>query len=294
MSEIKLLNGDCYELIKQIPDNSIDLVYIDIPYLFDKHGGGTSNLAQRIIKNQYELGNSYLKKDYAKKIKEYEEKMLNAETKSEYEKWRVAKNNIVNMVNLKQANIVDGIDYSIFDELCRVMKNIYIYIWCSKEQILDIMKYFIDNKGCRFNILTWNKTNPTPATNGTYLPDIEYCLVFKENGSPKYNDGYELKSKWYVSPINKSDKDLFNHPTIKPLELVKRHILHSSNEGDTILDCFMGSGTTGVACKETNRNFIGIEIDKDYFKIAQNRINGINANGQISIFTDIEQISMEE
>lgn len=120
--------GDSYELIKNIPDKSIDLVYIDIPYLFDKHGGGTSKLAQRIMKNQYELGNTNIQKNYEKKIKEYEEKMSNAKTKSEYEKWRVNKNNIVNMMNLKQANIVDGIDYSILDELCRVMKYIYIYM----------------------------------------------------------------------------------------------------------------------------------------------------------------------
>lgn len=232
--------GNCYELIKNIPDKSIDLVYIDIPYLYEDHDGGTTALAKRIE----------------------------------------------NLTKVQLANIKDGIDYSILDELCRVMKNIYIYIWCSKEQILDLMKYFIDGKGCRFNILTWNKTNPTPATNGTYLPDIEYCLVFKEKGSPKYNDGYELKSKWYVSPINKSDKDLFNHPTIKPLELVKRHILHSTQENDIVLDCFCGSGTTCVACKETGRRYIGMEIDKEYWKIANNRINGIEASGQMTIMFD--------
>ena len=155
------------------------------------------------------------------------------------------------------------------------------------------MKYFIDKKGCRFNILTWNKTNPTPATNGTYLPDIEYCLVFKEPGSPKYNDGYELKSKWYISALNVSDKQLYKHPTIKPLDLVKRHIQHSTNEGDVVLDCFMGSGTTGVACKELNRDFIGIELDKEYYEIAKNRINGITADGQLSIFTDVDKMEQE-
>lgn len=152
------------------------------------------------------------------------------------------------------------------------------------------MKYFIDEKGCRFNILTWCKTNPTPATNGTYLPDIEYCLVFKENGSPKYNDGYELKSKWYVSPLNVSDKEKFNHPTIKPLELVKRHILHSTNENDIVLDCFCGSGTTCLAAKETGRRYIGIEIDPEYHKIAVDRLNGITAIGQTSIFTDFDNL----
>ena len=152
------------------------------------------------------------------------------------------------------------------------------------------MKYFIDEKKCRFNILTWCKTNPTPATNGTYLPDIEYCLVFKENGSPKYNDGYELKSKWYISSLNTKDKDLYKHPTIKPLDLVKRHILHSTKENDIILDCFCGSGTTCVAAKETQRRYIGIEINEEYYKIAKNRINGITANGQTSIFTNFDEL----
>ena len=133
------------------------------------------------------------------------------------------------------------------------------------------MQYYIE-KGCRTNVLVWCKTNPTPATNDTWLPDLEYCLVFKQKGSPRYNDGYDIKSKYYVSPINKKDKELWGHPTIKPLELVERHIKHSTNEGDTVLDCFMGSGTTGVACRNLNRKFIGIEIEDNYFEIAKKRI----------------------
>ena len=235
--------GDSYQLIKDIPDKSIDLVYIDIPYLIESGGTGSSPVAKRIHKLNYET--------------------------------------------LK--DIRNGIDYSIFDELCRIMKHIFIYIWCSKEQIFDIMTYFI-KKECRFNLLVWCKTNPTPMTNNTLLPDLEYCLVFKEDGAPRYNDGYELKSKWYISPINKADKDLYEHPTIKPLELVKRHILHSTQPNDIVLDCFCGSGTTCVACKETGRRFIGIEIDKKYHKIAVDRLNGINANGQTSIFTNFEEL----
>ena len=124
-------------------------------------------------------------------------------------------------------------------------------------------------------MLVWCKTNSTPFCNNNYLPDLEYCLLFREQ-TCKLNDGYDLKSRWYISPTNKSDKDLYEHPTIKPLELVKRHILHSTQEGDVVLDCFMGSGTTGVACIETNRNFIGVEIDPHYFKIAEDRLKGIS------------------
>ena len=167
--------------------------------------------------------------------------------------------------------------------------GIYIYIWCSKKQIHDIMKYFIDKKHCYYEILVWCKTNPTPATNNSFLPDLEYCLMFREQGC-KLNDGYELKSKYYISSLNVKDKELYEHPTIKPLELVKRHILHSTSENDIVLDCFCGSGTTCVAAKELNRRFIGMEIDSEYYKIAINRLNGVNANGQTSIFTDFDNL----
>ena len=148
---------------------------------------------------------------------------------------------------------------------------------------------FFNKYNCMYEILTWNKTNPTPMTNNVFLPDIEYCLYFREKGV-KLNDGYQLKSKWYESPINKLDKEKYKHPTIKPLNLVKRHILHTTQENDLILDPFSGSGTTCVAAKELNRRFIGIEINKEYHKISLDRLNGILANGQISFDTNINMI----
>lgn len=116
--------------------------------------------------------------------------------------------------------------------------------------------------------------------------------MFREKGT-KINGNYETKSKYYISALNIDDKKNFIHPTIKPLEFVKHHIINSTNEGDVVLDCFMGSGTTGVACKELNRNFIGIELDDDYYDIAVKRINGITADGQLSIFTDVDKIEQE-
>ena len=233
-----IYNEDCYKAIKEIPDKSIDCIYTDIPYLYDKGGGcGSSDLAKRIrvVRDEY-------------------------------------------LVNIK-----DGIDFKILDEFIRVMKKINVFIWCSKLQILDIMKFFVDKHDCFFEILTWNKTNPTPATNNTWLPDIEYCLYFREKGVT-LNDGYELKSKWYDSPINKRDKDKFAHPTIKPIELVKRHLLHTTQPNDIILDCFMGSGTTCVACKDIGRRYIGFEIEKKWYDIAKDRLNQIDASGQVSLF----------
>ena len=142
------------------------------------------------------------------------------------------------------------------------------------------------------NILVWCKTNSVPAVNGSWLPNLEYCLVFKQEGSPRYNDGIEHKSKWYLSATNKADKDLYDHPTIKALPMVKNHILHSTNEGDVVLDCFMGSGTTPAACKELGRKYIGIELNPKYYEIAKDRLNGVTQkakkSGQINLFDFID------
>lgn len=229
----KIYLGDSYEFIKQIPDNSVDCVYTDIPYLFESGGSGTSKIAKNII----------------------------------------AKINSIAFVS-------QGIDYKILDEFVRVMRKINCFIWCSKLQIVDILNFFVQKHKCRFEILIWAKNNPLPQTNNTWLCDIEYCLYFRESGVP-LNNGYELKSKWHISPANKRDKDLFNHPTIKPLQLVKRHLRHSTQVGDVVLDPFLGSGTTAVACKELQRNYIGIEIEQKWHKVAVDRLNNIDARGQI-------------
>ena len=187
--------------------------------------------------------------------------------------------------NVDLKDIKDGIDYSIFDDFDRIMKKINLFIWCSKEQIVDILNFWYKRRDrINYEILVWNKYNPTPLCNNVWLPDIEYCLYFRESGVV-LNDGYENKSKWYASPINKSDKDKFEHPTIKPLQLVERHLKHATQPNDIILDCFMGSGTTAVACKNTGRRYLGFEIDKHWYDIAQNRLNNVQANGQMSFFT---------
>lgn len=189
---------------------------------------------------------------------------------------------IKKIVEVDLVDIKNGIDFDILNELIRILKKINIFIWCSKMQILDIMNFF-DKYNCNYEILVWCKDNPTLATNNVWLPDIEYCLYFREKGV-KLNDGYENKSKWYSSPINKRDKDKFAHPTIKPIELVKRHLLHTTQPNDIVLDCFLGSGTTAVACKDIGRHYIGFEIDKKWYSIAKKRLEKIDANGQINMF----------
>lgn len=253
--------ADCYETIKDVPDKSIDLIYTDIPYDFEANGGGGC------------FGEK--KRDYHS---DYEAVAMNTQ-KSRV--WRQAYKSYSD-----NADIAFGIDYSILNEFCRVLKNIYVYIWCSKKQILPLMQFFVGEKVCRFEILTWHKTNPIPTCNGKYLSDTEYCLMFREEGKTKIGGTFETKGKYYISPCNKSDKDKFLHGTIKPLVFVQNHILNSTNEGDIVLDPFMGSGTTAVACKNLGRQFIGFEANPKWHKIACDRLNNIQANGQISLFTE--------
>ena len=167
-------------------------------------------------------------------------------------------------------NLKNGFDLKVLDILIQKMKKINIYIYCSKRQVKDLLNYFSD-KNCNHEILTWHKLNPSPLINNNYLPDTEYILFFREKGVKLYGN-YHTKRKYYLSLTNKVDKQKYKHPTIKPLELIERHIINSSKEGDLILDCFCGSGTTLVGAINQNRRYIGFEIDKNYYEIARKRI----------------------
>lgn len=241
---IELKKGDCLELLKNIPDKSIDLVVTDPPYILETDGAGM----------------------FGKKADNYGGQ-------------RYVMKNIDFMKN--------GISEDVLEELCRVMKKINIYIWCSQKQLPIFYKYFVKEKKCNWNLLTWHKTNPTPTCGNKYLTDTEYCLFFREKGVKVYGE-YSTKRTYYVTTKNLEDKKLYKHPTIKPLDIIKNLIINSSLENDIVLDCFMGSGTTGVACKKLNRNFIGMELDEQYFEIAKKRINEEEPN-QTNIFDFMEE-----
>ena len=163
----------------------------------------------------------------------------------------------------------EGITNEVLDEFMRVLKVPNMYIWCNKNQIRQYLDYFED-AGCTYDILTWHKTNPVPTCCNKYLSDTEYCLYFRR-GAQLYGT-YETKKKYWVTELNTADKDEYDHPTIKPLDIIEQLVTNSSKEGDVVMDPFMGSGTTGVACVKNNRDFIGFEIEPKYFETAQKRI----------------------
>ena len=180
-----------------------------------------------------------------------------------------------------------GITDKILREIERVMKRTNIYIFCNKNQVRQYLNFYKDKN---IDILVWHKTNPIPTINNKYLSDLEYIIFARDKSTPMFNT-YETSSKLYQSETNKADKKLYEHPTIKPLEFVKRLIQNSSQENDVVADFFLGSGTTCVAAKELNRQYIGFEIDETYYNMAKDRLNGIDRHhredkekGQLSIF----------
>lgn len=122
--------------------------------------------------------------------------------------------------------------------------------------------------------IRWIKDNPMPRNRDRrYIVDYEMGLWFVKKGDKwvfnRLSEKYDRPE--YNYPIV-AGKEKTKHPTQKPIKLMEEIILRHSNEGDIVLDPFMGSGSTGVACKNLNRKFIGIELDEEYFKIAKERI----------------------
>ena len=149
------------------------------------------------------------------------------------------------------------------EQIARICKKINIFIFCSTKQKPCIMNWGYE-RGCNIAELAWYKPNAAPFTNNTFKSDLENIIYIREKG-------VKIKgiSKLFTHNCGKSK---YGHPTEKPLEIIEKLILTASNEGDLIFDPFMGSGTTAVACKELNRNFIGCEIEAKYCEIAEKRL----------------------
>lgn len=159
------------------------------------------------------------------------------------------------------ADISGHIDAGFEADMLASFKNWLVF--CGKSQI-NKLSARAEKSGLRWQLLTWNKTNPTPLTNANYLPDTEYMVhAFVRHD-------WECKKRFIVGQVEKNE---FEHPTVKPLYVMFKAIRSASSFGDSILDPFMGSGTTGVAAVKLGRKFIGVEIEPKYFDIACRRIS---------------------
>lgn len=165
--------------------------------------------------------------------------------------------------------------FEIRDFLNAIYEKADIFIiFCGQNQLSEIFNYFNDkqkDKKGTVRQLVWCKTNPSPM-NGEYLylSGIENAVWFKKKGTGKIN--CKCKKNYFIHPSGSSKY----HPTEKNHKLLEELILDNTNENDTVIDCCMGSGSTGIVAKRLNRNFIGIEIDDGYFNIAKERIGDGN------------------
>jgi len=128
----------------------------------------------------------------------------------------------------------------------------------------------------------WLKNNPVPVNSKTnYLSNCsEYFFSFVKDKNPTFNSEYD--NGIYNFPLCHG-KERLEHPTQKPLGLIKNLILKHSNSGDIVLDTFSGTSTTAIACLETNRKFICIERDENYYEISKNRIESFKQINNIEI-----------
>lgn len=185
------------------------------------------------------------------------------------------KSNGLRKLHKDKADIIE-FDLNIFLEECNRIFRGSMYIFCASEQVSQIRQTFVDY-GLTTRLGIWEKTNPSPM-NGQHLwlSNIECCVFARRKGAI-FNE--HCKGSVWRFPNGRSKI----HPTEKPLKLFQYLIETSSNEGDLILDSCVGSGTTAIACINTNRNYIGIEKEEKYFDIANKRIENHSQQVKLAI-----------
>lgn len=145
-----------------------------------------------------------------------------------------------------------------FSEAFRVLKDsTHMYVMTNLLNLNDFMEEGIKAGFKIHNLLVWEKNNVTP--NRWYMKNCEYIIFFRKGKAKKINNQSSKTVHKFTNTTNRI------HPTQKPVELMELYVENSSDVGDIVLDPFSGSGSTLVACKNLNRQFIGVELDKEYY-----------------------------
>jgi len=224
-----LLHGDCMELMREIPDHSIDLILCDPPY----------NIAK------YSTGNMKFE-------------------------WRPDINNDVaawDLVELSPADLVGE-----FKRLLAPTGNIFVF---TAYHMIGKWHDAFDKEFDTFQFMVWHKTNPVPnIRKASFLNSCELIACMWNKGHTWNFLGQSRMHNFIEAPICLGHERISTprHPTQKPVSVLKHITQIASNEGDLVLDMFMGVGSTGVAAVELNRRFIGIEIDRKYYDASVKRL----------------------
>ena len=222
----KIYNGDCFDFMKYLDRNSIDLILVDAPYNISRSSNFKSGKLSKFNQISIDFGYWDTEIDLDTLFKEY---------------YRVLR---------KGGTLV-----------------LFYDIW--KSSI--IKEFAAKNKFKQPRIGQWLKNNPVPVNSKiNYLSNCsEYFFTFGKDKNATFNSEYD--NGIYNYPLCHG-KERLEHPTQKPLGLIKDLIVKHSNENDLILDTFSGTATTAIACEETSRRYICIERDDKYHKIATSRL----------------------
>jgi len=215
--EQKLINGDCMEVIREIPDRSISCVLTDPPYGIDYQSA-----------------------------------------------WRIDTERFNKLEGDK------GIDVGFIKEAFRILKEDGAFYLFTRWDVYP--EWIKATKEVGFtikNCIIWDRVvHGLGDLNGSYAPTYD-MIIFAVKGKHILKD----KRPKDVIRIKRVDADKLVHPTQKPIELIRHLIKNSTEEGECVFDGYAGSGTTAKACKELNRGYICVEIDKNYFDIMQKRLS---------------------
>ena len=300
MVNVNLMKGDCLERMKEIPDGSVDLILTDPPYGTVKGAaldGWKSQTTEWDNVIDFEVMWSEINRILRKNGKcilfsqePFTSDLIKSAIPNVPFSYRCVwvKDHFANSLIAKKAPV------NYFEDICVFSKNydtdglhplrdyakeVYNFIGLNKKQIIEKVGQRADH------FFRVDSTQFGLCTEKTYSELIEVFNIdsmvgfktFKELEcvNSVFNSVFNLpQGKKYKSNVFEHKKDYDGyHPTQKPVALLEDLIKTYSNDGDTVLDFTMGSGSTGVACVNTNRSFVGIELDENYFNIAESRIN---------------------
>lgn len=235
MKDIELYKGDCLEIMKGLENDSVDLVVVDPPYEVQAQGCGGG-------KNKWNGGSRFKGGNSVFGVENSQDKLFNYLKPEQY-----------------------------FAEISRLVKgDSHVYVFTNDKNLSSMITEAEKHDLKLMNILIVNKLQGTFFS--YYQKYCEFILFFRSTkGKAKYINDCGM-GNYFEYKYTRGKEKL--HPSEKPVELLEKLIKQSSNEGETVLDFTMGSGSTGVACVNTKRKFIGIELDDTYFKIAKERIEG--------------------